>query len=306
MSFSANTKKELSTLKNTNSETLALLSGFVRNNGYIKDNTLYLTAEIDEVAEMIRKDIKYLYNIDLKIDKIDNLNLYKNKLNEMKIKDRKDDILIDLGVIDENKKYLKTVPNYIVDANEEIRSYLRGVFISSGSINDPKSSYHLEFTINKKEEAVFVQRLLNLFDLNAKVLKRDKGYMIYIKEAERISDFLKLVHANNAVMYYENVRVYHEEKNKTNRLNNCEQANTDKIVGAGNRQLEEIELIEKNISLESLNEKLRVAAIYRKKYPEASLKELSEIIKMETGEEITKSGLNHRYRKLKEISERFK
>lgn len=306
MSFSGKVKEELTTLKSTTSETLAVLSGFVRNNGFIKDDDLYLSTESDKVAEMLKKYIKYLYNIDVKIEKKDNLNLYKNKLNEIKIEEKTYFILNDLGVLDKNKRYIKKVPEYIVDGNEEIRSYLRGAFISSGSINDPESSYHLEFTINKKEEAVFVQHLLNIFDLNAKILARDKGYMVYIKEAERISDFLKLIHANSAVMHYENVRVYHEEKNKTNRLNNCEQANTDKIVASGMKELEDIKLIEDKITLDALDDKLLVAATYRKKYPEASLKELSKIIEMEAGVKITKSGLNHRFRKIKEISDKFR
>ena len=88
----------------------------------------------------------------------------------------------------------------------------------------------MELLIQKAEEAVFVQRLLNIFELNAKILNRDKGYMIYIKEAEKISDFLKIVGASKAVLYFEDVRIYHEAKNHTNRLNNCEQANMDKVI----------------------------------------------------------------------------
>lgn len=306
MSFSVKTKEELSQLKNTSSELVAVLSGFVRNNGYIKDDKLIITTEIDKIEKMLKKYFKYLYDIEVKENKIDNLNLYKNKINEITVEDKTYFILEDLGVIDKNKKYLEKVPDYIIDGNEEIRGYLRGVFLSSGSINDPQSGYHLEFKIREKEEAVEVQKLLNIFDLNAKILSRDKGYMIYLKEAEKISDFLKLIHASNAVLYYENVRVYHEEKNKTNRLNNCEQANIDKVVDAGISQLENINLIEKNISLKSLDEKLKLVAIYRKKYPEASLKELSKIIEMEAGVKITKSGLNHRFRKIKEISDKFR
>ena len=136
-------------------------------------------------------------------------------------------MLKELAIYNEKNEYLPVVPTYIVGANEEIRAYLRGVFFASGSINDPKTSrYHLEILVTEPEEAVFVQKLLNIFDLNAKILNREKGYMIYIKEAEKISDFIKILGANNAVMYYENVRIYRDQKNKTNRLNNMEQANT--------------------------------------------------------------------------------
>ena len=269
MSFSTTTKSEITTIKNSKSESLAE------------------------------------YDIEVKINKIDNLNLFKNKLNLMEISSKVNFILQDLGYYNKENIYLESPPNYIVGSNEEIRAYLRGVFLCTGSINDPKSSYHMELTINQKGEAVFIQRLLNTFELNAKILSRDKGYMIYIKEAEKISDYLKILKAHNAVLYYENIKIYHEEKNKTNRLNNCEQANVDKIVHSATKQLEQIKVIEKNIEIDLLDDKIKEALIYRKKYPEASLKELSEIISLETGKKITKSGLNHRFRKIKELSEKW-
>ena len=304
MSFKV--KNEISTLKNTKSETIALLSGFIRNNGYVKDNTLYLTTENDNIATMLKNIIIETYNIKVEIEKTDNHNLFKNKLNLIKINDKLEFILQDISYYDSSNNYLESPKSYIVGANEEIRAYLRGVFLSSGSINDPKSSYHMELSISFKDEAVFVQRLLNVFDLNAKILSRDKGFMIYIKEAEKISDYLKIIKASSAVMYYENIRIYHEEKNKTNRLNNCEQANTDKIIETATKQLKQIEIIEENMGLQFLDDNTLVALTYRKKYPEASLKELSEIISIETGKPITKSGLNHRFRKIKELAEKFK
>lgn len=306
MSFTVKVKNEISTLKNTKSESIALISGFIRNNGKILDDTLYLTTENNNIALMLKDIIMETYNIKVKIEKTDNHNLFKNKLNLIKIDDRLKFLLQDISYYDSSNNYLSAPKNYIVGANEEIRAYLRGVFLSSGSINDPKSSYHMELSISYKEEAVFVQRLLNVFDLNAKILSRDKGYMIYIKEAEKISDYLKIIKANKAVMYYENIRIYHEEKNKTNRLNNCEQANTDKIIETATKQLKQIEIIENNMGLDFLDDNTIVALTYRKKYPEASLKELSEIISLETGKPITKSGLNHRFRKIKELSDKFK
>ena len=305
MSFSTTTKNEITTLKNSKSETIAELSGFIRNNGYLENDILYLTTENNNIAKMIQNYLENLYDIKIKKEKTDNLNLFKNKLNLLEISDKVDFILQDIGYLDKNNTYLNTPPTYIVGANEEIRAYLRGVFLCQGSINDPKTSYHMELSITKKEEAVFVQKLLNIFDLNAKILSRDKGYMIYIKEAEKISDYLKILKANNSVLYYENIRIYHEEKNKTNRLNNCEQANIDKIIQTASNQISQIDIIEKNMELDLLDEKVKEAIIYRKKYPEASLKELSEIISLETGKKITKSGLNHRFRKIKELSEKF-
>lgn len=306
MSFSTTTKNEIASLKNSKSETIALLSGFIRNNGTLENDNLYLTTENNKIANMLTEYLENLYDIRVKVEKKENLNLFKNKLNLMKITEKVSFILQDLGYYNKENNYLEVPPTYIVGANEEIRAYLRGVFLCQGSINDPQTSYHMELTISNKEEAVFIQRLLNIFDLNAKILSRDKGYMIYIKEAEKISDYLKILRASNAVMYYENVRIYHEEKNKTNRLNNCEQANIDKIIQTASKQLKQIEKIENHLGKDLLDEKTKEALVYRKKYPEASLKELSEIISIETGRKITKSGLNHRFRKIKELAEKFK
>lgn len=305
MSFSTTTKNEITTLKNSKSESIAELSGFIRNNGYLKNNNLYLTIENNNIAIKIKEIIENLYDIKVEINRIDNLNLFKTKLNLLEISTKVNFILQDIGYYNKENIPLLTPPAYIVGSTEEIKSYLRGVFLCTGSINDPQSSYHMELTINNKDEAVFVQRLLNTFDLNAKILSRDKGYMIYIKESEKISDYLKILGANNAVLYYENIRVYHEEKNKTNRLNNCEQANVDKIVHSASKQLEQIMLIEAKMDIDLLDSKTKEALVYRKKYPEASLKELSEIISLETGKTITKSGLNHRFRKIKELSEKL-
>ena len=306
MSYTVTIKEEITKIESTESELIAELSGYIRNNGNISKDKITMTTENYCIVERVNNAIKDIFDIDVKVDTIENLNFSKNALYQITIKDDVTNILKTLGIKD-NNKYLDTVPNYIVGANEEIRGYLRGVFLSGGSINDPKKSrYHMELLINKPEESVFVQKLLNIFDLNAKILNREKGYMIYIKEAEKISDFLKILGANKAVMYYEDVRVYRDKKNKTNRLNNCEQANMDKIIENATSQLEDIEIIEENEGLVLLDDKVKEALEYRKKYPETSLKELAEIISLETNKPITKSGLNHRLKKLKDLADKFR
>ena len=306
MSFTVTIKEEIVKHESTESELIAELSGYIRNNSIISKNKITMTTENNFIVERVTNSIKDIFDVTPKVKEIENLNFSKNTLYEITIKDDVTNILKTLGIKEDNK-YLDTVPEYIVGANEEIRGYLRGVFLGSGSINDPKKSrYHMELLINKPEESVFVQKLLNIFDLNAKILNRDKGYMIYIKEAEKISDFLKILGANKAVMYYEDVRVYRDKKNKTNRLNNCEQANMDKIIENATSQLEDIEIIEENDGLVLLDDKVKEALEYRKKYPETSLKELAEIISLETNKPITKSGLNHRLKKLKDLADKFR
>ena len=303
MSYTIKIKEEISNLDVTKSEMIAELSGFIRNNGVLHDNVLHLTTENEFTVERLKKFFQNLYEIDVEVEVKDNLNFSKKNLYQISIFQKTSLILQDLAYLDNNGTYIETPPTYIVGANEELRAYLRGVFLCTGSINDPKTSrYHMELLISKPNEAVFVQKLLNVFDLNAKILNREKGYMIYIKEAEKISDYIRILGASQAVLYFENARIYREKKNQTNRLNNCEQANMDKIFATAQQQLEQIALIEETGSIELLDDRTKIALEFRKKYPESSLKELSEIISVETGKPITKSGLNHRYRKIRDLA----
>lgn len=307
MSYTTRIKEEISTITSTKSEMIAELSGFIRNNGTLSDNTIILTTESEPTKDRMEHFLREAYEVESIVEIKDSLNFSKKDLFVINVNDKLDLILKDIGYIDEEGKLLASPPTYIVGANEEIRAYLRGVFLSCGSINDPKTSrYHMELLIVSPEEAVFVQKLLNIFDLNAKILNRDKGFMIYIKEAEKISDFIKILGANKAVLYYEEVRIYRDQKNKTNRLNNCEQANMDRVFATANEQLKQIDIIESTGSVELLDDRTQVALEYRKKYPESSIQELAEIISVETGKSITKSGLNHRLRKIKELAERLK
>lgn len=307
MSFTTTIKEEISRIKNTRSETIAELSGFLRNNGTCTDDTIDLITENATVAKRIYQLMKEMYDISCEIETRKSMNFSKNNLYLIMINEKVNTILKDLSITDEKDIFLEVPNEYIVDSEEDIRAYLRGAFLSKGSINDPKTArYHLEFLIEEQEEANFISELLNGFDLNSKVLARDKGYMVYIKEAEKIGDFLRIISANQAVLYYEDIRIYRDHKNMTNRLNNCEQANMDKVVGNATKQIEEIEFLKDNLGIELLDDKVKEAIEYRLKYPEASLLELSEIISYETGKPITKSGLNHRFRKIRELVNKMK
>lgn len=306
MSFTITIKEEIVKQQSVRSEIIAELSAYIRNNGIIHDHKITLTTENHFIVKRVIDNLQSLFGIKPKEEVIENLNFSKKELYQLTIEEKLDLIEKELGIIDEKGNYYDVVPSYIVDSEEETRAYLKGSFLASGSINDPqKSRYHMEILITHPEEAVYVQKLLNRFELNAKILNREKGYMIYIKEAEKISDFLKLLGATSAVLYYENVRIYRDQKNITNRLNNCEQANMDKVFETAREQLNQIEIIEQNDGVMLLDDRTKIALEYRKKYPEVSLKELAEIISIETGKPLTKSGLNHRMRKIKELANRF-
>ena len=307
MSFTTNIKEEISRIENTKLESIAELSRFLRNNGYYEDNVVSLITENATVAKRIYTLVKDIYDVYCEIETRKGNNFSKNNLYLITLEEKSDFILKDLSVIDDNGNLLSEPAPYILDSEEEIRAYLRGCFLSKGSINDPKTSrYHLEFLIDIKSEANFIKELLNNFYLNSKVLSREKGYMVYLKEAEKIGDFLRIINASSAVLYYEDIRIYRDHKNMTNRLNNCEQANIDKIIETATKQIEEIAYLKDNLGIELLDDKTKEVISYREKYPEASLQELSEIITYETGKPITKSGLNHRFRKIKELVNRMK
>ena len=283
MTFTANVKNELCTLETRPIEILSELSAIIRNS--YKDQTIIkIITENILVAERIYRLINLEYNISPQIIVRKGYNYNKNYLYILEIKEV-DMICRDLNIEEVPKEYL-------VADEEQIKAYLRGLFLIKGSVNDPqKSRYHLELSVDKEDYARFVLKILSQYNINAKVIARDNNYMIYLKEAEKISDFLKLIGASKAVLYFEDIRIYRDHANMVNRLNNCEQANVDKIINTSYEQIKAIEKIEKNVGLDILNEGEKVVALYRKKYSEVSLVELSEIITLETGHKITKSGV---------------
>ena len=298
MSFSIDIKNEVSRIDGSKEELISELSAIIRNSALVDDNII-IYIENNSVARRIFKLFKSIYEINpiITVRKKFFNNGYSYILT---IKNKKNEILNDLSIIKENK-YLDIPYEYIVSDDDLIRAYLRGLFLVSGSINDPKTSrYHLEFLVDSYEYAKFISRLLNRNDLNSKIIKREKKYMVYIKEAEKISDFLRIIRAYNGVMYYEDIRIYRDHKNMTNRLNNCEQANMDKIFFTATNQIKDIEKLNEYDLMDIIDEKLKVVIDYRLKYPEASLSELSDIMSND-GIKITKSGLNHRFRKIKEM-----
>ena len=299
MSFTSIVKDEISKLETTKLEDISELSAIIRVAGNINSN-INVTIENNAVARRVFKLFKGIYGITPSIT-VRNKKLGKGFTYILNIKSKINEILEDLSITYDNK-YLSIPKEYLISDEEQLRAYLRGVFMVSGSVNDPKTSrYHLEFILDTTDYANFISNLLNSYDLNSKIIKREKSYTVYIKEAEKISDFLRVIKAFSAVMYFEDIRIYRDHKNMTNRLNNCEQANMDKVFFTANKQIKDIEKLYELDMFDLLDDKLKIVIEYRMKYKESSLKELAEIISLETGMNITKSGLNHRFRKIREI-----
>ena len=300
MSFTSNIKNEISSIEYGESEKMAELSAILNIGVKIYDDKFEIYTENISVARRIYLLIKEIYHVEIDMDTGYN-SLRGNKLVLLSVHDKIDLILSDL-CIQKNNERIYVPGNYLVDEEHDKQAYLRGVFMMCGSINDPKTSrYHLEFVISNEDTANYVNNLLNEFYFNSKVIKRDKNYMVYIKESEKISDFIKLLNARTSLFYYEDIRIYRDHKNMTNRLNNCEQANVDKMIQASSEQLELIRKLREIRDFDLLEQGIKDICIYKEKYPESSMAELAEIISTETERPITKSGINHRFRKIKEM-----
>ena len=307
MTFSSEIKKEISTVECTRAEYLSELSGIIRTSAEIKIYNIKIQTENKFVANRIFGLFKILYDINLNISLRKNYNFKKNEIYVLELKKDTLKVLKDLGIINDKNQFLMIPSESLLSDEELVRAYLRGVFMVSGSLNNPKTSrYHLEFLIDDTDYANFLNNLLKERGMNSKILHRKKGYMVYIKEAEKISDFLKLIRAYNGVMFYEEIRVYREKVNHTNRLNNCEQANVERTINTAKKQIEEINYIKEKGMFDLLEDKIRQTAEYRIKYPETSLLELSKIISMETESNVSKSCLNHRLRKIKDFALKIK
>jgi DNA-binding protein WhiA len=303
MSFTSIVKNEISKIDGTTAENIAFLSAIVSNSD-ISLNKIKIDTENPSVARKVFSTFKELFDIQPKIVIRKGYNYNKNFIYIIEVNKNVIEILTSLALY---KNGILNVPEeYIVDDMDTMRAYLRGVFMIKGSVNDPKKSrYHLEFHFQNEEYADFVIKSINEFYLNSKKLRRENNYMVYIKEAEKIGDFLRIISASNAVMYYEDIRIYRDHKNMTNRLNNMEQANVDKIISTAQKQVNDINLILSIGGMDLLDEKEQLIAKYRIKYPESSLLELSEIISYETNKPISKSGVNHRMKKIQNLARKI-
>lgn len=182
------------------------------------------------------------------------------------------------------------------------RAFLRGAFLSIGSMSDPAKGYHLEFDCTNEEKATQLQELIRGFDIEARIIRRKKYHVVYLKEGAGIVDLLNVCEAPVSLMNMENLRIIKEMRNSVNRRVNCETANIAKTVNAASRQVEDIEYIRKHYGFQNLPDSLREMAEMRLEYPDVPLKELGEYLNPVLG----KSGVNHRLRKLSELAEKIR
>lgn len=299
MTFTTKVKEEIAKTDVNENEKICELSGFVRFAGVIKDN-ISITLENASITRRIYKYFKEIFNVQPKITIRYQRRFRVKQIYILEINEKINHILNFLNIMDDRKKLL---PNdYFLTTDEEKKSYLRGVFLAVGTLNDPASGgYHLELGTSRSKEALYLIDLFKKLNVNAKYLKRSSKYMVYIKNAEVISDILRIFGAINSYFYFEDIRIYRDHKNMVNRLNNCEIANQEKTIATGLKQLEDINYLKDNDLYSLLDETTKIVVDYREKYPESSLKELAEIISLETDYRIGKSGVNHHFIKIRNL-----
>ncbi len=314
MSFSSTTKNELSRIElGETCCALAELAALVRMNGTIqilgmKRINLKFTTENAAIARRIFSILKMIYDTDVEVMVRRNRQLKKNNnyhivVNDKKISNR---ILEDVGFINKdgtnlfNPRY--KMPKKNISKRCCRRSYVRGAFLGGGSISNPEKTYHLEFVTNNEEHAKDLSEIINSFDLNSKIVLRKDNFVVYIKEGEQIVDLLNIIGAHQALLKLEDIRVLKDVRNNINRIVNCETANLGKTIDASMRQIEQIEIIKSHLGLNKLPSNLREIAEVRLDNPDASLKEIGEMLNPPIG----KSGVNHRFRKLEQLAEEIR
>ncbi|AIM24698.1 DNA-binding protein WhiA [Melissococcus plutonius] len=307
MSFASEVKKELTGLEVHREHAKAELAALIRMNGSLglvnQQFILNVQTENAAIARRIYALLKDHYHVRSELLVRKKMKLKKNNVYIVRLKQDTKKILADLDIM-EGLVFQSHVSKQITENPQKIRSYLRGAFMASGSINNPETSrYHLEIYSTYEEHNEDIYKMLNYYRLNAGILERRNGYISYLKGAEKIADFLTLIGATNSMLKFEDVRIIRDMRNSVNRLVNCETANLNKTINAASKQINNIHYIEQTVGLNALPDKLQEIAELRLNYPEVSLKELGEMM---TTASISKSGINHRLRKINEFAEELK
>ena len=300
MTFTTSLKEEMSKTDFSIVEAQNELISFLNCLGKFSKDELIITMENASVARRIYKEIKAIYKVSPSIT----IRMQKRfKVKQIYILTIKDNIdLIKESINLGSKKDI----DFLVSDEEKI-AFIAGAFLAVGNISNPSTSgYHLEFIFTKERLAKQILNLLLYFKLNAKMIKRGYKTIVYIKASENISDLLKLFKATSSLFYFEDIRIYRDHKNMVNRLNNCEIANQEKTFKAGLSQLEDINYLKKEDLFDLLDDKTKIVASARIKYPEVSLQELADIITNEMDYKIGKSGINHHFIKIKTLVKRHK
>ncbi|MDD6599975.1 MAG: DNA-binding protein WhiA [Galactobacillus timonensis] len=311
MSFTQDVKLETSLLKAEGDEARAELSALIQLTSSLsithEGMTLLVQTENAPVSRCVYRLLRERF-ADVRIEPMlrRKMNLHKNLVYILRVYGPVTDILKDLGIYSARgllDRPLKT----IVAKDNCARCYLRGAFMADGSVNSPStSSYHLEIKVANPAHAAFLMELLERFYIPSKQIERRGHSIVYVKAAEKIGDFLRVIGADQQLMAFENERISRDMSNNIQRLNNVDVANEVKSMQAAGRQLEDIQLVEEHMDMRSMDPKLKEVMELRRENPEATLNELAELFLQKTGSPVSKSGLKHRFVRIHELAEKIR
>lgn len=308
LSFTSEIKKELILIEEETCCLKAELAAIIRMNGVLSSisphTMLDIQTESAAIARRIFTILKKVFSGPVELLVRKKMKLKKNNIYIVRIKHGVELLLDTLEIDHEQDGFEPTDLQNALLNNCCRRAYLRGAFIARGSINNPETtSYHLEIFNLDQDHNHELCTLLNMYELNAKELQRRNGYIIYMKEAEKITEFLRIIGANNALFKFEDVRIVRDMRNSVNRIVNCETANMNKTISASVRQVESIKYIKETAGLDVLPDRLKEIAETRLQYPEVTLQELGDYL---PSGKLSKSGVNHRLKKIEEIANKLK
>lgn len=312
MSFSKDVKNELARVPMEDMDILhAELAAYIRTCGVVKLTEslkigLSFQTENASVARRILSAYKRVYGREVEVSATQNMLLKKNKQYKISLADEGSvkSLLMDSDFLrPENVFQMEySVDPSLLRTSEAVRAYIRASFLGAGSVTAPNKRYHLEFITHDETHGKDLIKWLERSHIQAKGVFRKDDYIVYLKEAEKISDLLAFMGAGQSVLQFESARVVKDVRNNVNRLVNCETANLSKTVNASTRQMRDLETIENHMGLKRLPDDLRRVAEARIKDPEATLAEIGESM----DPEMSKSGVNHRFKKLHELAEKLR
>ena len=281
MSYASQVKKELTNLEVHPEHARAELSALIRMNGSLSlaqhHFILNIQTENPAIARRIYSLLHQLYTVDSELVVRRKMKLQKNKQYIVRLRQHVQAILADLRIVQKDSFQIRTdISEDIWSSQQRARSYLRGAFLAGGSVNNPETSrYHLEIYTLYEDQNQGLVKLMNQFQLNARATQRRNGFIVYLKEAEKISDFLQIIGATASMLKFEDIRIVRDMRNSVNRLVNCENANINKTIKAAAKQVANIRYYQENFGLEKLPVKLKEIAELRLANPEVSLTELA-------------------------------
>jgi DNA-binding protein WhiA len=308
MSFSSTTKDELARLDESKACCrLAEIAALIRMDGVLQISagqlcTINVTTENAPVARKLYNLVKSELELPASIVVRRKMRLKKNNSYLVRIYPKSSADLARLGLLNADGDWQPGIAKEFIKKRCDKKAYLRGAFLAGGSVNNPERDYHLEIISNDAALAEDIRALMRACGLKAKISSRKNYFVVYLKESENIVAFLALVGAHQALFAFEDARIVKDMRNQVNRIVNCETANMDKTVDAAVRQTDNIRYIAGRVGLNYLPAGLREIATLRLEYPDASLKELGELLSPPVG----KSGVNHRLRKIDEIAEKIR